>query len=160
MSGRHLPRYDGEAVSGAQLYPQSFSGASRPHSVAQRQPMAYSAYVIADASRMAILDSFPPKFGDVICHHVTERFGLSAGDRQLPPPAEILIVGYACDASLEALVVTVDGNMRRPDGGTYHITLSLERALGRKPVDANRVIATVGWNPVTVLRVDAVPSIC
>jgi hypothetical protein len=121
--------------------------------------MAYSAYVISEASRQAILERFPPRFGDVVCHHVTERFGLPPNARRLPPPAEILIVGHACDASLEALVVSVAGSTRRPDGMTYHITLSLERALGRKPADSNRVIAALGWRAVPPLRIEAVPSL-
>jgi hypothetical protein len=122
--------------------------------------MAYSAYVISEASRNAILDRFPPKFGDVVCHHVTERFGLPAGERRLPPPAEILVVGYASDASLEALVVSVNGETKRPDGFVYHITLSLDRALGRKPADANRMIAAAGWSAVAPLRIEASPHIC
>lgn len=143
------------------MYPQRASSRQSVHANTQpTNPMAYSAYVISEASRTAILDRFPPKYVDVVCHHVTERFGLPASGRRVPPPAEILVVGYASDASLEALVVSVNGKTVRPDGLIYHITLSLDRALGRKPADANRVIAASGWSAVAPLRIEASPRIC
>jgi hypothetical protein len=121
--------------------------------------MAHTAYVLTPESRAAILERFPPKFSDVICHHVTERFGVPGSKKFMPVPAEIIVVGYACDATLEALVVTVNGKTARPDGMVYHITLSLERSAGRKPVDSNRLIAAAGWSSVAPLAIDAVPQI-
>lgn len=121
--------------------------------------MAHTAYVLSPESRAAILQRFPPKFSDVICHHVTERFGVPESKKFMPAPAEIIVVGYACDASLEALVVTVNGATARPDGMVYHITLSLERSEGRKPVDSNRLIASAGWGTVSPLTIDVLPQI-
>jgi len=121
--------------------------------------MAYTAYVISAKSREAILNRFPPKFSDVICHHVTERFGTPKSEKHLPAPAEILVVGYVCDVSLETLVVTVNGQTTRPDGMVYHITLSLERSKGRKPVDSNRLIASLGWSSVEPLAIEASPQV-
>ncbi|SNS51271.1 hypothetical protein SAMN06265795_103152 [Noviherbaspirillum humi] len=121
--------------------------------------MAYTAYLLTEESRRRILERFPPRFGDVACHHVTERFGVPPGKTRLPEPAEITVVGYACDASLEALVVTVNGRTQRPDGRVFHITLSLDRSLGRKPAQANEMIAASGWREVEPLPVDAVPRI-
>jgi hypothetical protein len=121
--------------------------------------MAYTAYVLSPASRAAILERFPPRFSDVICHHVTERFGVFGKTRRMPQPAQIMVVGYACDASLEALVVAVNGMTARPDGMVYHITLSLDRSKGRKPVDSNQVIASAGWSRVEPLKIEAVPRI-
>jgi hypothetical protein len=120
--------------------------------------MAHTAYVLTPESRAAILERFPPKFSDVICHHVTERFGVPGSKKFMPAPADIIVVGYACDATLEALVVTVNGKTARPDGMVYHITLSLERSAGRKPVDSNRLIAAAGWSSVAPLAIDAVPQ--
>ncbi len=46
------------------------------------------------------------------------------------------------------MVVTVNGAADRPDGSTYHITWSLDRARGREPVESNEVIARLGWRPL------------
>ena len=121
--------------------------------------MAYSAYVLTSGSRLAVLERFPPKFSDVICHHVTERFGVHGSSERIPAPAEIKVVGYTSDSSLEALVVTVNGNSIRPDGLVYHITLSLDRLKGRKPVDSNRVITLAGWCAVEPLSIEAPPQL-
>jgi len=121
--------------------------------------MAYSAYLISAESRAVILSRFPPKFGDVICHHVTERFGVPKSRKFLPQPAQIVVVGYACDVSLEALVVTVNGMTTRPDGMVYHITLSLERSKGRKPVESNHLIASAGWSNAEPLPIEAIPQV-
>jgi hypothetical protein len=121
--------------------------------------MAYTAYVLTPESRAAILERFPPRFGDVICHHVTERFGVPGSRKFMPVPAKIMVVGYATDASLEALVVSVNGSTARPDGSVYHITLSLERSAGRKPVDSNRLIASAGWSRVAPLEIEAFPQL-
>lgn len=122
--------------------------------------MAYTAYLLLPESRAAVLDRFRPRFSDVICHHVTERFGIAAGEECMPKPAEISIVGYASDDSLEALVVAVNGRTLRPDGMVYHITLSLDRSKGRKPVDSNRLIAVAGWDSVALLAIETVPRVC
>lgn len=105
---------------------------------------SYAAYVLTPAARDLVLEKFPPKFPDVIAHHVTYQFG----SNEAPPPASIVVVGYTSDDSLECLVVSVDGSTERPDGSTYHITLSLDRSQGRKPVDSNAVIEKNGWTPI------------
>ena len=122
--------------------------------------MANTVYLLSPASRAVILERFPPRFGDVICHHVTERFGVSGKEMTVPEPARIIVVGYTCDVSLEALVVAVNGTTARPDGMVYHITLSLDRSKGRKPVDSNHVIASTGWSKVEPFMIEAVPQIC
>jgi hypothetical protein len=109
--------------------------------------MPYSAYVLTDESRSRLLQAFPPKFPNVIAHHVTEYFGLPANS-QPPKPATVRVFGYACDESLEALVVSVDGDTTRPDGKLYHITLSLDRLAGRRPVDSNTLLAQYGFSQV------------
>lgn len=82
-------------------------------------------------------------------------------DAPLPEqPKEINVIGYVDDGKgLQALLVEIDGKVDRPDGKTYHITLSLDSLLGYKPVDSNKVIA--GNEPIEVdpIKVDAVPSL-
>lgn len=122
--------------------------------------MAYTAYILTPESRAMILERFPPRFGDVVCHHVTERFGVPGNRKLMPLTAEIIIVGHASDDSLEALIVSVNGVTARPDGMVYHITLSLDRSKGRKPADSNRLIASAGWRSVPPLAIETVPQIC
>ena len=56
------------------------------------------------------------------------------------------IVGQADDGrGVQAHVVRIGGTTKRPDGSTYHITWSLDRSRGRKPVESNDVIARQGW---------------
>lgn len=121
--------------------------------------MAYSAYVLSEKSRAALLQAFPPKFPDVIAHHVTVQFGIKL-DSDPPKSASVRVFGYASDASLEAIVVAVDGTTMRPDGKTYHITLSLDRTQGRRPVESNIVIAANGWEHVDLeLELETTPEI-
>src|SRR5208337_1731558 len=117
---------------------------------------AYTAYVLTDASRDLLLGKFPPKFSDAIAHHVTFNPGVKK-DAQPPEPAKIEAVGYAADDSLEAVVVSVNGETKRPDGSTYHITLSLDRSKGRKPVHSNEVVAK-GWEPVPAFELQTMPQ--
>ena len=99
----------------------------------------YTAYVLSPSARAEVLKRFPPKFPDVIAHHVTRQFGVS-GNAAYIEPAQVEVVAYVCDESLEALVVAVNGTINRPDGKVFHITLSLDKSKGRKPVDSNAVI--------------------
>ena len=116
---------------------------------------SHSAYVLSKKSRAKILATFPPKFPQVRAHHITVKFGLSKEDR-VPHQAKIEVIGYACDESLEALVVTVNAKERRPDGNIYHITLS--HTANRKPAQSNNVIAQ-GWEPVDPFSIDCVGEI-
>jgi hypothetical protein len=116
---------------------------------------SYSAYLLSKKSRSLILNKFPPKFSKVDAHHITVKFGLSKTDR-IPHTAKLQVVGYSCDASLESVVVSVNGKTNRPDGSTYHITLSYEP--GRKPVESNKLLRN-GWTDVSPFDIEATPKI-
>lgn len=106
--------------------------------------MAYSGWEIDEDCRAALLELFPPAYQDVIAHHVTEQPGVKKGS--LPPEtAEIDIIGIVRRDGVEALIVTVNGTSKRPNGGIYHITWSLDSAAGRKPVHSNDVIRDHGF---------------
>ncbi|HVF36703.1 MAG TPA: hypothetical protein VNA29_02030 [Sphingomicrobium sp.] len=67
----------------------------------------------------------------------------------LPPAAASEIVGRADDGdSLECLVVTINGTTDRPDGSTFHITWSLDKAKGRKARESNDLIRQQGWEVI------------
>jgi hypothetical protein len=97
------------------------------------------------SERDHLLVRFEPLFPDVIADHVTLRTGT---DHKTPLPRETAgeIVGEASDgAGVQALVVRIGGTTDRRDGSTYHITWSIDRARGRRPVQSNEVIAQFGW---------------
>lgn len=98
--------------------------------------------------RADLLSRFPPSWPDVIADHVTLKTGADQVE-PLPPPVEAEIVGTVDDgAGLQAIVVAIDGTTDRPDGSTFHITWSLDRSRGRKPVQSNDVLAQRGWEPL------------
>jgi hypothetical protein len=105
----------------------------------------YTGWLVAPAEREALLARFPPRYGRVVAHHVTLKFG----DREAEAPGEVSaeIVGEADDgAGVQALVVAIEGATARPDGGTFHVTWSL--ADGREARESNEVIAARGWAPL------------
>lgn len=98
--------------------------------------------------RVRLLQTFPPHWPDIIADHVTLHPGKPSDP--LPAPAKAEIVGHVDDGrGVEALVVRLDGTTDRPDGSTYHITWSLDRARGRRARESNDVIKALGW---TALR--------
>jgi hypothetical protein len=106
--------------------------------------MGYVAYNLTEASRDALLEKFPPRFENVVCHHVTVCHDVPA-EYPLPENAVLKVIGYALDETgVEALVVEVNGTHLREVGGVYHVTHSL--AEGRAKVESNAVIETLGWH--------------
>jgi hypothetical protein len=102
----------------------------------------YTGWLLGPQDRENLLRRFPPRYAEVVAHHVTLKFG----DRQAVPPTETVgeIVGHADDGrGVEALVVRIAGSTDRPDGATYHITWSL--APGREASESNAAIARRGW---------------
>ena len=115
----------------------------------------YQAFLLTDSSREKILKLFPPKFSNVVAHHVTHAFN---SPNELPEnPKVVKVVGIAENDSVQALVVSIDGTTKRPDGGTYHITLSLGD--GAKAKDSNSLIAKDGYKKVTPVVIDIYPSV-
>ena len=97
--------------------------------------------------REKLLGRFPPRYGDVIADHVTLK--TKAAGQQPPQPVDAAIVGHADDVdSLECMVVTINGTSNRPDGSTFHITWSLDKAKGREARESNDVLKECGWTPV------------
>lgn len=116
----------------------------------------YTGFELDKKSRRALLSQFPPQFPDVIAHHITYKFGVSE-DAVPNQPKSAEIVGYARDDSLEAYVVAINGSITRPDGKVYHITWSLDRSRGRKPVQSNNLIAS-GWEKIAPVPIQVNPK--
>jgi len=105
--------------------------------------MSYSCWKLTEACRTAMLEQFPAEFPDVVAHHVTHAFP----SKVLPPAASIEIVAEMVDPDgVQVMLVTVDTGdgprEQRPDGRTYHITWSIDRSAGKKPVHSNDVVVS------------------
>jgi len=116
----------------------------------------YIAYELDKKSRRSLAATFPPKYPEFIGHHITYKMG--KGD--LPAmPKSVKVVGYADDGDgLEALVVEINGKRNRPDCNIYHVTWSLDRSKGRKPMHSNGLVAN-GYEAVTPIDIQAKPEI-
>ena len=97
----------------------------------------YNGYEIEAGSRQKLLDLFPPKYGNLLGHHISEKFGVNNGE--VPEqPEKVLIVGYIDNGeNVEGFLVEVNGTTSRPDGSKYHITWSIDRSTGAKPFHTN-----------------------
>lgn len=103
-------------------------------------------WLLDEGDRTALLARFPPRWPDVIAHHVTLAALVTD---PLPPAPQAEVVGWVDDGiGLQALVVALDGTTDRPDGSTYHITWSLDRAAGRTAKQSNDVLAERGWQSI------------
>ena len=101
----------------------------------------YTGYALTEESRNRLKALYQPKYSDFIGHHVTEQFGVKADAPAPEMPKTIRIVGYADDGyKVEGFLVEVNGTIKRPTGGWYHLTWSIDRSKGAKPVDTNDVI--------------------
>jgi hypothetical protein len=99
----------------------------------------YTAYVLTDEARAELEEKYPPAYPNFIGHHVTVDFGVPA-DAEIPEPAEVKVIGSVDSGDgLQALVVSVNGERTRPDGGEYHITWSLDPEK-YSPKDSNELL--------------------
>ena len=113
-----------------------------------RDPGTVVGWKLDRAERAALLARFPPEWPDVVADHVTLD-GDAGRDAPLPCETAGAIVGGINDeAGLQAMIVAIGGTTARPDGSTYHITWSLDRAQGRAAIESNAVIAEHGWRPL------------
>jgi hypothetical protein len=111
------------------------------------------------ADRSRLLERFRPAYPDVVADHVTLAIDTD-GSSALPKANTGSIVGIADDgAGVQALVVEIDGTTNRPDGSTYHITWSLDKARGRRAQESNDVLRARGWRTFDAIPVNLTPGI-
>lgn len=103
---------------------------------------------ISDECKLFLLNLFPAQFDDVIADHIT--FGSGVDYKiNLPYLESAYIVGVSSDnLGVQAMIVTVNGDIYRPDGRIFHATWSLDRSSGRRPSDSNDVISNFGWSSI------------
>lgn len=98
----------------------------------------FTGYLLTDESRNKLLKIFPPKYSNVIAHHITEKYGVDKNHAAPPAPESCQVVGYINESGVEALLVAINGSVERKDGSKYHITWSLDK--GKKPVETNKYV--------------------
>jgi hypothetical protein len=107
------------------------------------KPGSVIGWTLDQEERAGLLERYPPRYANVVAHHVT--LATDAANRDLPPGVRAAIVGRGDDGSgVEAMVVTIDGDSARPDGSTFHITWSLGD--GRRARESNDVLKKRGWD--------------
>lgn len=110
----------------------------------------YSALKISEESRDFLLEYFPPKFPDVICHHVTVQFPIKPDSVRTPMNVnEVKVVGHIVGDGVECFVIEVDGTIKRPDGKIFHVTHSIDRESGKKPHMSNELLASLPEKELT-----------
>lgn len=108
--------------------------------------MAYISFTLTPKSRSQVLKNIGSVYSDVICHHITYK--MTKETTPLPSqPKSIRVVGYVLGDKVEVAVVEINGSTRRSDGGTFHITISVDRNAGGKPVHSNNLLNN-GWNNI------------
>lgn len=120
----------------------------------------YLAFELDKKSRRQLAKVFAPKYPEFVGHHITYKFGVS-NDAKIPSvPKSVQVIGYVDDGEgIEALVVSINGSKDRPDGNTYHITWSLDREKGKKPMHSNNLIATQGFKNVKPIKIAVKPKL-
>lgn len=121
--------------------------------------MGYTAFVLSDDDRNRIRKEFEPTFPDFIGHHVTWEFGVPEGT-DIPDVKNLrFVLDYMSVDEIKGVEVfhvvvwdrTQNKVLDRPDGKLPHLTWSIDRSLGAKPVDSNDVIRR---GPITNTNVD------
>lgn len=116
--------------------------------------MTYLAFVLDGPSRARLLKEVPARFSTVIAHHVTLLFprkpGEDAAARRLMlqlagQEHEVEVINRYDGDHVHAVGVKFNGETKRPNGGFYHVTVSLEAPA--KPKDSNNLTKPVSLNP-------------
>lgn len=117
----------------------------------------YTAYVLKDKSIEKLKELFNQDYPDFIGHHITVNFGVQANAEIPPETDDIYVIGVASQDGVQALLVSIDGNVERPNGGLYHVTWSIDKSKGKKPVDSNKIIHRA--KTVAPIKIKATPEL-
>jgi hypothetical protein len=111
--------------------------------IGMKRAKGYQAIVILN--RNALLSMIPPKYKNVVAHHVTLNFGVY-DDAPLPTVESIVVIGHIAHDGIQAVIVALDGDNFSPDGRCYHITIS--HSDDRRPVESNDLLKKGGSSPL------------
>lgn len=101
----------------------------------------YYAFSISSELRERILATYPAIFEEVICEHCTLVFTpFNNTEYETNTPYTIKITQGLSNECIQCVTCTIDDKSNRPNGGKFHITVSLDRTKGAKPVMSNNLI--------------------
>ena len=122
----------------------------------QKLKKGYNGYLLSDTGRDQLLVHVEPIHPDVVAHHITYEHGIY---QELPPECDsVRVIAVAANEKVQAVIVKVNGTTARPNGGTYHITISLDKSAGAKAVDSNELISnSKNWTAVDPFNIDVTP---
>lgn len=100
----------------------------------------FTGYKLTKESRNKLIEQFPPEFDDLICHHITEKYGVEKTDPAPEQPKKFEVYAHIKADGVEGFLVSVDEQKDRADGSKYHITHSIDRKNGKSPVDTNKYV--------------------
>ena len=93
--------------------------------MASKTRYPYLAFVLDATTRALLLERFLPQHEIVVAHHVTlVAPGKFSEHQPFDPAPKILVYGTAQTPEVDTVAVQVNGNLIRPDGIFYHVTLS------------------------------------
>ncbi len=116
----------------------------------------YTGWKLKQNTIERIKNLYAPVHPDFIGHHITYMFGK---DSKQPDDADIKIIGHCVTDKVQCFVVEVNGTIVRPDGKIYHLTWSIDRSKGAKPVDSNAAIETNGFDHILAeLPIETTPG--
>ena len=117
----------------------------------------YNGYLLSDSGKGKLLSIIQPVHPNTIAHHITYEFGV---EESFPPNInKVKVIAHAENDKVQAAIVEVNGNTRRPDGKIYHITISIDRSKGGKPVQSNDLIEIPeSWIKIDPLWIEVEPK--
>jgi hypothetical protein len=96
----------------------------------------YTAVVLTPESRELLLTLFPPLEGyEPIAHHMTICMGEWDKPEMIGRKVLLTVVGFDCDSKVSAVEIGAGGGFSK--NGTPHVTISVNRGNGGKPVMSN-----------------------
>jgi len=117
--------------------------------------LGYSGYAINHESQQLLLSRIAPAFEHTSAHHITHLYGVP---EEMPPHATTAtVIAVAQNDRAQAAIVEINGSTERPNGQTYHITISYDKAGGASAKDSNQAIQTSDWTPVPRFTLPLVP---
>jgi len=116
----------------------------------------YNGYLLTERGRSHLLAHVDPVHADVIAHHVTHEYGVY---ESLPPETHTArATAVASNDKVQAVIVKINGSTARADGSFYHVTVSIDRAAGAKPVDSNALIKdSRNWTAIEPFDIEVEP---
>lgn len=123
----------------------------------QKLKKGYNGYLLTDHSRCLLLGMIEPIHPDIIAHHITHEFGVY---ESLPPDTNTArVTTVASNDLVQAAIVKINGSTARADGSFYHVTVSIDRAAGAKPVDSNALIKdSRNWTAIEPFNLAIMPK--